>query len=155
MSAFYDFWSDAVNVMDKLLCFIFTFAVLLLISVLYTALEIGGLLCISTPKSAEIGTTVFEILWFFCIFKMAAGRHLGFWKSYNFICWRGPEGWDASPCQISSKWSIRCGDIMIFWFLFKDGGHVPFWICWNILGPPVKSTLWFLSLCTIVIDEVV
>jgi len=37
------------------------------------------------------------------IFKMVAVRRRGFLKFLNFIGWRGPEGWDASLCQISSK----------------------------------------------------
>jgi len=36
-------------------------------------------------------------------FKMAAIRHLRFWKCGNFIVWYGPECRVASLCKISPK----------------------------------------------------
>jgi len=43
-----------------------------------------GPLCISTPNSAEINPTYFEISLFFSIFEDGSPRHLGFWISRNF-----------------------------------------------------------------------
>jgi len=72
----------------------------------------GGSICITMPNFLKIGQTIFEISQFF-IFQDP------FWISeiLKFYYWRGPEGWDASPCQTSSK-SVnplqRCGDITNF-----------------------------------------
>jgi len=63
----------------------------------------------------------------FSIFKMAAGCRHGFLKPENVISWRGPEGRDASPCQITSK------SVNALWrysfLIFQDGSHPPSWIC--------------------------
>jgi len=56
----------------------------------------------STPNSTEIGPALLEISWFF-YFQGGGHRYLRFWKSWNFIGWRNPEGRDTSSCQISSK----------------------------------------------------
>jgi len=44
-----------------------------------------------------------DILRFFSNFQDGRRRHLGFLKSRNFIGYCGPEGGDASSCQILSK----------------------------------------------------
>jgi len=65
---------------------------------------------------------------FFFIFKMLAGRHLGFSNSINLNVKRVAVVSDASPCIISSKlvkWLQRYHNFSIF----QDVCHLPSWIC--------------------------
>jgi len=53
----------------------------------------------------------------FSVLRDGGRRHLGLSNSQNFICWRYPEGTDASLCQILSKSVDRLqNDIKIFRF---------------------------------------
>ena len=47
------------------------------------------------------------------------------------IGWRGPEGWDSSLCQISSKSVNPLRRYCDFSLFFQDGGRPPSWICWG------------------------
>jgi len=73
----------------------------------------------------KIGHSIAKILQFFN-FKDGRCCHLGFLKSRNFIGYWGPEGRDASGCQILSTWLIGCEDIKIF--RFSRWRPLPSWI---------------------------
>jgi len=53
---------------------------------------------------------------FYLFFKITTVGHLGYLICCNFIGWRDSKVRDVSPCQISSKSWIHCGDIAIFRF---------------------------------------
>jgi len=84
----------------------------------------GEPVCITVPNLVPIGQIMTEIWPFFSFLKMAAVRHLGFIRIWNFICRSVLEGQPASPCQIycqSDKPLWSYGPFSIF----QDGGHPP------------------------------
>ena len=62
----------------------------------------GGSRHVTVPDFLETGPSIAEILRFFD-FPDGCRRHLVFLNSQNFIGCQSPEGWHASPFQISSK----------------------------------------------------
>ena len=84
----------------------------------------------------------------FSIFKMAAVLHLGFSKVGIFNCPYPSEGQNASSCQITRR-SIKPFRRYGRFSIFKDSGRPPSWICFTLVGPPMKSIWWSLWLCKI------
>ena len=69
-----------------------------------------GWRCLEGPDASlyQISSKSDIPLWRYCYFFLSnfqngRRRHLRLFKSQNFIGYWGPEGWDASACQISSK----------------------------------------------------
>jgi len=84
----------------------------------------------------------------YCNFSISQNghySHLVFSNSQNFIGWWGPEGRDASPCQIFVKnWKNPLWRYCDFSIL-QDGRRLHFgflnsWIFITWLGPKVKNT---------------
>jgi len=94
---------------------------------------------ITVPNFVKIGQSV----WWYCnlsIFQHGGRRRLGFLRSQNFIVWQGPEGRDASACQILSKLVNRLQRHSGIFFIFQDGGRLPSSICfWGIFGLSIQN----------------
>ena len=150
ISPFYDFcifWYVAVNTVDKLQFLSFIFAVLLSITVHFTALTLGrtimhqhtkillksnlkrrsgGLRYVTISNFFEIGQSVMEMLQFF---------NKIFAEFYWLKGSRGPR------CTIVPNFvnrPIRCEDIAIFCF-FKMAAVRHLGFVWGIFRPPMKS----------------
>jgi len=67
------------------------------------------------------------------------GGHAPSWivKIVKFYWLTGPQGWDASPCQILLKSVNPLWRFLIFWFF--DGGCPPYWICLECIWTTHKS----------------
>ena len=137
-----NFWSVAVNIVDKQLFFIIIFVVLLPISVLFIALRLGPL-CISTLKFCWKRSKSFWDIVIFWIFQMAIGHHIEFVKLQNFIRW-GVWGTKASPYQFVFKIGQFIAEILQF-FKMTAVHHLAF--VSGICGPPTE--IGSLSLCKI------
>ena len=68
--------------------------------------------------------------WQFLVVQMAAVRHRGLSKIWNFIWQFGSQGQHALKCQISCHQSHRCWDMAIFLFFKMTAIKNPRWWSW-------------------------
>jgi len=80
-------------------------------------------------------------------------RYLGFLKYPNFKGWKGQEGENASPCQISwrsVKLLLRFDDFSII----PRWRPPPCWICNACIWTPANAIWWSLALCKIWLESI-
>jgi len=75
---------------------------------------VGGPICVNLPNFIKIGQTVAEIYGDLTVFKLAAVRHLGFWKFNFLMAWTVKRRILHNHAKFHEDRSIRCCDIAIF-----------------------------------------